>query len=427
MAIRRHLLLAHGADRSALETALETTPFVAFDDADPWCWTLASALAESHENLREAALKAHAPFLLFTTFDGDGWHISANDAAGNLTEATHVFEKDWAEGNKGAIERIGNLVALITSVATGVEEKALEEVLSGRAVTNAESGSDLGDLPRLLHTLGATSIVKIPVDPPARRERPNRPTRTMALLKGHADRARSAIAGVSMMVEHAGDLAALALFCDPDALLSLIADGTEPPGIALDIPCKISTRDASVYVEAEGGIGLKANVIRRAAEQLATAGGLEELTIVSGRSRGGKDIAWHRYAGAVADGRWRIEEATPCVDSATLRAALGIVAQLRSTGPIVCESDAEATVVVKRCENSLYLDSKQIPKRKGASLATQKDARFYVIMEIFRTRFAKTWDASAAQKAEEAEKRQWDRVEESLMRAAEAYGLRESK
>src|SRR5690606_29362010 len=104
----------------------------------------------------------------------------------------------------------------------------------------------------------------------------------------------------------------------------------------------------------------------------------------------------------------------PAVDSAQLCAALELIAQLRSTSPIVCESESEATVVAKRCEKSLYLDPNLSPKPQGASLAVQKDARFYVIMEIFRTRFAKTWDASAAQKAEEVEQRKWDRLEESL-------------
>lgn len=427
MAIRRHLLLAHNADRSAFANALEATPFVAFEDAGPWCWTLASALAESHENLRDAALTARAPFLLFTTFDGDGWHVSAKDAGGILTEATHVFEKDWAEGNKGAAKRVGNLIALLSSVAVGTDAKSLEEILSGRAVTNAESDSDLGDLPRLLHALGAGNIVDIPQDPPLRRQRRNQPTRTLTLLKGHANRGRNAISGVSIPVANAGDLAALALYCDPDAQLSLMADGENLPEVKLDIPCKISVKDETVYVEADGGIGLKANVIRRAAEQLSAAEGVEELTVVSGRSRGGKDVGWHRYAGRVVGGLWHIEEATPAVESAGLRAALELIGQLRSTSPIACESESEAAAVVKRCETSLYLDPKQVPKEKSASLTSQKDARFYVIMEIFRLRFAKTWDASAALRTEAAEKRQWDRLEEQLLRAAEAYGLRETK
>ncbi|MCC6153975.1 MAG: hypothetical protein IT367_09470 [Candidatus Hydrogenedentes bacterium] len=427
MAIRRHLLLVAQSDRDKIAAAIASTPFVPMEVAGPWCWTLASALSESHENLRDVALKANVPFLLFTTFDGDGWHVSANDCECNVTEATHVFEKDWAEGNKGATKRVGNLIALIASVATTADAKALEDTLSGRAVTNAESDSDLGDLPRLLHLLGAVGIVDIPQNAPARRERPNQPTRTLTLLKGHADRARSAVSGVSVPVAHAGDLAALALYCDPDALLSLIADGPDLPEISLDIPCKISKKGEAVYVEADGGIGLKANVIRRSVEQLAAAAGLEELTIVSGRSRGGKDVGWHRYAGRVANGIWEMEEATPAVDSAQLCAALELIAQLRSTSPIVCESESEATVVAKRCEKSLYLDPNLSPKPQGASLAVQKDARFYVIMEIFRTRFAKTWDASAAQKAEEVEQRKWDRLEESLVRAAEAYGLRDAK
>ncbi len=427
MALRRHLLLAHLADREALATALEATPFVALDEAGPWCWSLASALAESHENLRDAALNANAPFLLFTTFDGDGWHVSAHVAASGVIEATHLFEKDWAEGHKGAAKRVGNLVALLSSVATGSDEKALEEVLSGRTVTNAESDADLGDLPRLLHVLGAVGIVEIPQELPARRQRPNQPTRTMTLLKGHANRARSAISGVLLPVEYAGDLAALALFCDPDALLSLMADGENLPEINLDIPCKISTKDGTTYVEADGGIGLKANVIRRASERLASAADLEELTIVSGRSRGGKDIGWHRYAGSVSNGQWLIEEATPAVDSATLAAALSLLAERRSMSKIVCESEEEAAAVVKRCAKSLYLTPDQTPKQDGVELKLEKDSRLYVIMEIFRVRFAKTWDASAAQKAEDAENRRWDRLEESLLRAAEAYGLRESK
>ncbi|MCC6796258.1 MAG: hypothetical protein IT366_14145 [Candidatus Hydrogenedentes bacterium] len=427
MAIRRHLLIAAQSERDKIAPAIASTPFMPLEDAGPWCWTLASAFSESHENLRDMALKANAPFLLFTTFDGDGWHVSANGCDCNVTEATHVFEKDWAEGNKGAIKRVGNLVALITSVATATDAKALEETLSGRAVTNAESDSDLGDLPRVLHVLGAVGIVDIPQDASARRLRPNQPARTLTLLKGHENRARSVISGVSIPVEFAGDLAALALYCDPDAILSLIADGAGLPKINLDIPCKISVKDEAIYVEADGGIGLKANVIRRAAEQLALAAGVEELTIVSGRSRGGKDVGWHRYAGRVVKGQWSIEEATPAVDGAQLRAALDLIAQHRTTNPIACESESEATAVVKRCEKSLYLEPKQTPKQKGASLTTHKDARFYVIMEIFRIRFAKTWDASAAQKAEESEQRKWDRLEETLLRAAEAFGLRNAK
>ncbi|GMW02393.1 MAG: hypothetical protein AMXMBFR84_35290 [Candidatus Hydrogenedentota bacterium] len=421
MAIRRHLLLSPMANNETLGQALGHTPCVPIEVSGPWCWTVASALAASHESLRDTAARAKVPFLLFTTYDGDGWHLSAS-AAGKLTEAKHDFTKDWAEGNKPAEKRVAKLAALINSVASEADTKALEDVLAGRVLCNAELESDLGDLPRLLHILGATTIADIPVDPPKRRQRANQPTRTLTLLKGHAARARSAITGVSIPAELAGLLGAIALFCDPDVLVSLIADGDNLPDVALDIPCKISTSHGTTYVEADGGIGLKANVIKRAAEQLASAPGLEELTVVSGRSRGGKGIGWHRYNGPVVKGQWQITEATPAVDSDTLNAALQLLAQTSATGPFACESEAEATAVVNRCAKSLYLTPDQAPKQKGATLTPAKDARFYVIMEIFRTRFAKTWDASATQKAEAAERRQWDRMEESILRAANEHG-----
>ncbi|MBX7258499.1 MAG: hypothetical protein K1Y02_19205 [Candidatus Hydrogenedentes bacterium] len=426
MAIRRHLLLARQADREAYVQALRQTPFIAIEDAGPWCWTVASALAESHEYMLDAASKAKAPFLLFTTFDGDGWFVSAS-AAGRVTNGKHEFAKDWIEGNKPAAKRVAGLVALIKSVATDADEQAVADALSGRALCNAEMESDLGDLPRLLHVLGATGIVEIPEDPPQRRRRRNQPTRTLSLLKGHAGRARSAISGVSIPVEHAGDLAALALFCDPDAYITLIAEGTDLPEVTLDIPCKISESHGTVYVEADGGIGLKANVIKRAAEFLAPVNGLEELTIVSGRSRNGKDAGWHRYAGPVAKGRWQIAEATPSVDSAILAAGVHLIGQFRTSAPIQCASESEALAVVNRCAKSCYLSPDNAPRQNGASLIAAKDSRFYVILEIFRIRFAKTWDASAAQKAEAAEKRQWDRLEEAIIQAAEARGLRPKK
>ena len=50
-------------------------------------------------------------------------------------------------------------------------------------------------------------------------------------------------------------------------------------------------------------------------------------------------------------------------------------------------------------------------------LMPAKDSNIYVIMEIFRILLAKTWDASAVRKADEAEKRQWVRLEESLLHA----------
>jgi hypothetical protein len=155
-------------------------------------------------------------------------------------------------------------------------------------------------------------------------------------------------------------------------------------------------------VEAEGGMGLKFNVIDRAAQRLAGSPGLAELTLVSGRKRGGKDIAWHRYTGKVQEGEWRLEEATPPVDGVTLAAALALIGQRRIAGPVECVTEAEASAVAERCAKSLYIPSDKTPIAQGSQIQTAEGTRLYVLMEVFRW-YAKVW-SPAAQKVEQAEK-----------------------
>lgn len=422
MATRRHIILVRADDPDALATALRTVPILPPEVLGPWCWTVASTLTATGEGILLQLESLQKPYLLFTTFDGDGWTVSASDAAGKVKAITHEFHKDWRENSKPAMKSVQQLVQLFLRLAPESDSKALEDALSGRALSDAEMDSDLGDLPRLFKNLGAENIVDIPSDPPARKERAPLPTRVLTLMKGHEGRAQAEITGISLPVEHAADLAALALFCDPDSLLALVASGHDLPDIKLDIPCKISRKGNSVFVEADGGIGLKANVIERASKQLATYPGLEELTVVSGKGRGGKDIAWHRYVGTVTKGAWQIEQATPAVDSASLASALALIAERRATTPIPCVSAKEADAVVKRCAKSLYFTPGNLPTAHEASLVPAKDTRFFVLLETFRVRFTQTWDASAAQRAESSERKQWDQLGEKLKTMLDLHG-----
>ena len=421
MATRVHLLLAGEGDKKDFGKALGKTRCLPLEKSGPWCWTCSSPWVEDHKAVRDAGLHAGKPFLLFTTFDGDGWELTTCDAGSNVANATHTFGDDWQTNNRSADTRIRKLAEMLKAIAPEVDSYALVQTLSGKNLGKAESGSDLGDLPRLLHILGATDIVEIPRDAPSVKENPSKPTRALALLKGHEGRAHSKITGVSMPIDRASDLAALALFCDPDVQLALIATGDKLPPVKLTVPCKISVVNDSVYVEADGGIGLKLNVIHRAIGQVSKSKGLRELTIVAGKSRGGKDISWHRYAGSISGDRFQIEQSTPAVDAAALKAALDLIGLRGITEPISCDSEEEATRIAARCAKSLYLLPEQAPKVKGSRLVTVADARLYVIMEVFRGRFGSTWDASAAQKAEAAEMRAWNRLEERLQTIQDAH------
>jgi hypothetical protein len=422
MAIRRHFVLIPGSDREALNGCLEVIEKTPAAMAGGWCWTMASALAYSHRELRSCLEKSDRPFLLFTTFDGDGWELSASDGRGNVREAVHEFHEDWPAKKKGAKKRVDHLTSLILLVASQADSSVLRETLSGRAITEAEAESDLGDLPRLLYAIGAPGILEIPEDIPAGpvKTAPPKASKPPALIAGHEGRPKRTLEGLSLPIEHISHLAALALFCDSDAVVAILLKGQPQPDIRLDVPCQIRTYEDWTMVESDGGIGLKFGVIDRTVQQAVKLPGLEQAVVLAGRKRGGKDISWHRYAGPIYKGQWNLQEITPAVEAEVFKSAVILLKKLRTQEPVECDSEQEAKRVLERCSQSLFIPFDRQPGRNGLQLIPAEGTRLYVFMELFRARFAKTWETSASQKAETTEKKRWDHLEKKLEKLLES-------
>ena len=84
---------------------------------------------------------------------------------------------------------------------------------------------------------------------------------------------------------------------------------------------------------------------------------------------------------------------------------LDLVAKRRDDRAITCESEAEATSLVSACgKKGLCFAPGKRPRIDGLKLVPADGTRFYVLMQLFRLKFATTWDASIAMKTEAEER-----------------------
>ena len=105
-----------------------------------------------------------------------------------------------------------------------------------------------------------------------------------------------------------------------------------------------------------------------------------------------EQAAAHVYRGSVEGARWRIGEAYPVVEAATLESALELVGQLRDGGGIEAATEAEADAVVAAVRQQPLYAGVYV-RRDGLrlSLETELDLPTLALM-FFRHRYSDTWD-----------------------------------
>lgn len=108
-----------------------------------------------------------------------------------------------------------------------------------------------------------------------------------------------------------------------------------------------------------------------------------------------RPVGLHRYRGEVAAGSWRIAEAYPAVDAATLREALALTEALERPRRLLLRDEAEAERVEGRVrQHAPYVLQFPGLQRSGAELLLGKRdpaAFLEVVRRLFWLRYAGTW------------------------------------
>jgi hypothetical protein len=98
------------------------------------------------------------------------------------------------------------------------------------------------------------------------------------------------------------------------------------------------------------------------------------------------------YSGTVAAGKWRLEEASPAVDRATLEDALTFVRSVASEATVRVRGAAERAAFDRAVESYVFEEDSVRWTGDGARLA-EPDERSTLLLaqNVFRTRFATQW------------------------------------
>jgi hypothetical protein len=140
-------------------------------------------------------------------------------------------------------------------------------------------------------------------------------------------------------------------------------------------------------------------VVAKVAEHLATLPEGTELELVSSQLNeealhGRVPVGSHRYGGQLAGGKWRLKEAFPKVDAATLRDALSLCAEA-TVGDAITIKDGEADAVMKwaKGNHGPWIEDNPGTIENGRLTLGKRDPvvlNLYAA-SVFGVRFGKVW------------------------------------
>ncbi|MEW6349663.1 MAG: hypothetical protein AB1646_11425 [Thermodesulfobacteriota bacterium] len=467
MSIRLVLVAARNCSREAFTRAFALDPEFEVHENCGYLWYLASFWGSDRDAIRRGMAELPGPNIFMETHDGAFWNLFIQ-AQGQepffchhdfswLYAFEHPEDLDELEGDSffddeaQAWEFFG--YDLPAELSQGLESSdgrtalsayygrqarhvvdalarfgiphSREEVISiltGETVTENELETDIGNLPRLLVSLGfgpyfeemLQGVLSPEEDEPEYDEEPYEFDFTrmedgpvVPITEGPCE----------IPVQDLGCLLQIACFCDPEIACGMrirLVSGQED-GFVPDFPAwafpqqqdnewKLSMEEGILPATDEGK-GLLA-----ALEGLPSGSNLELAT------RGESTAAGcHRYVGTVTNRVYRIASVHPKLSSATLLEAVDLVRAIDLEAPMFGRDEAEVSAVIEASRADPAFDIGSRLDQDGLQFVIEPWQRFHLAKHLFRRRFAGTWTVEPAAAVEREEHEEITRMAESLV------------
>jgi len=471
MAIRVHVAAARGVSEEAFGNAF------AFIGGEPqsegeWRWVMASVWHTGGQQLDEALVGLNTTGLRATTEDACRWYLNLFAPGRKPFRCCHEFPclEDWDDEDdeegpwevEDLLESVApltgprdpaleaklaglswreavaavhahqaeRLAAALPEYGIDADAKAVVDVLTGASVTEQELDTDIGNLPRLLVTLGlrgqiAEWLEQQTAPQPEGEACECEPVDYAGpILERMAEVAPVPIegGGVELSSKAVSDVDRLAWFCDDEVTAALVA--TWPEGAEVDAEA-LTAGWYSAQVEGNTlRLGLMESILRVRKERRSLVALLERLPAdsvveVVMASEGELTSGNHRYRGPIEAGRWRITEAYPQVDRERLAAALALTAEVRGEAPIVAQDEDELAAVLARASRHTMFDD-DVLKHDGLTFVHEDWQREYAVEMLFRRRFRDEWDVESAERREQEFRDEFQEMMEEMEESMKA-------
>ncbi len=302
-------------------------------------------------------------------------------------------------------------------------------ILNGEAVTDNELETEIGNLPRLLVSLGFGQYfedVLQSILSPEEEEADSDDEPYAFDFARMEDYPLVAIAEGPCEVSLAdvGCLLQIACFCDLDVELGMRMG--LPAGKQADF---VWEEDQWPEPELQGNFwtaGVREAVVLdmdegkdifHTLEQLPSGSTCELATFGEWSSAG-----CHRYFGTVSNGVFRIDASHPALSRSTLTDAVDLIRLIRSDEPISARDQAELTAVLDASQADLAFALGGRLDHVGLQFVIEEPQRMDLVKHLFRRRFSGTWGVETAAALEREANEELSALAESL--AAVIPGVR---